>query len=92
MLHGGQVRFFAVPRRLAALDACHRVELTAIPRRALERLDRSHVVEERRGIVVSLWRRTDSDIGFAVATVVDVDLVEHVVAELVEVRTGGRTL
>jgi hypothetical protein len=62
-----------------------------VPVGAVQRLDRPGVVQERlrvahRGAEPELER----DIRVAIPVVVDVDLVLHVVAELVEVRASRR--
>jgi len=87
----GQVR--ADHRALAVLDAGHVVELAAVPVRAVERQDRADVVEERVGIAQpGLEVERVGDVVLAVAAVVDVDLVEDVVAERVEVGAARRAL
>ena len=74
-------------------DARHGIRLPKIPRRAVQRGDRPGVVQER-GRVGD--RRLESelvhDVGASVAVVVDLDLVQDVVAELEEVRAAGRLL
>jgi hypothetical protein len=77
----------------AGVLAGHRVELAAVPVRRVEGADRARVVEERVG-VADLGGEPElvGDVRVAVAGVVDVDLVEDVVAELVEVRATGRRL
>jgi hypothetical protein len=78
---------------LAARDPGDRVELLAVPVRAADRVDRPGVVEERVRVAdLRLERELVGDVGVAVAVVVDVDLVEHVVAELEEVRAPERRL
>ncbi len=77
------------------VDPCQRVGLLPVPvrrrRRGRQRGDRSVVVEERRRDVVD-GRESElvADVRGAVPGVVEVDLVEHVVAELVEVRSAVR--
>src|SRR2546430_16241543 len=71
----------------------HVVGLAAVPVRAVQRLDRARVVQEGfqvadRGAEAELER----DVRAAVSVIVDVDFVEHVVAELVEVRAARRRL
>jgi len=71
----------------------HRVELPHVPRWARQRRDRTGVVEERvrvakDGAEAELVR----DVLDRVTVVVDLDLVENVVAELKEVRAAGRLL
>ena len=69
----------------------HRVELATVPVLARQRLDRPDVVEERgRNRVLAVELELVGDVGDAVAVVVDVDLVEDVVAELIEVRSRRR--
>ena len=78
---------------LAVLDAGHVVELAAVPVRAVERQDRAGVVEERvRVPQLGLEVERVGDVVLAVAAVVNVDLVQHVVAERVEVRPARRAL
>ena len=93
MLHGGQASPVPMVRPLKPDDQGDLVALAAVPVRAGQRLDRAGVVEEGlrvadRGAEPELER----DVGPAVPVVVDVDLVQHVVAELVEVRASGRPL
>jgi hypothetical protein len=90
MLHGGQGRLLPRLLRPAGYHG-DVVGLAAVPVRAAQRLDRAGVVQEgvrvaHRGPEAELV----GDVGAAVTVVVDVDLVEHVVAELVEVRPAGR--
>ena len=75
------------------IDARHGIELLAVPARAVQRGDRADVVEERAADAdLGLEPELVRDVGVAVAVVVDVDLVQHVITELVEVRAAGRTL
>lgn len=74
-------------------DAGDRVGLAAVPVRGVERLDGAGVVQE--GVLVRHRGGEAELVGHvraAVAVVVDVDLVEDVVAELVEVRAAVRAL
>ena len=69
------------------------VGLLPVPVGAVERGDRAGVVEERvRVRDDGLEPELVDDVRPAVAVVVDLDLVEHVVTELVEVRAAGRRL
>ena len=78
------------------VDAGHREELLAVPGLVAQVLDLPGVVEEQvvgagvgeHGVELELV----GDIRFRVAVVVDVNLVQHVVAELVEVRPAGGLL
>ena len=70
-------------------DPGHRVGLPAVPVGAGQRTDRPGVVEEGVGVGdLAGELELVGDVGIAVAVVVDVDLVEHVVTELVEVGTA----
>ena len=69
------------------------VRLWPVPVRVVQRVDRADVVEERvrvlgRGVEAELV----GQILFAIAVVVDLDLVEDAVVEAVEVRPAGRSL
>jgi hypothetical protein len=91
MLQGGQAS--PLPRGGAAAvpDAGHAVELAAVPVRAAQRVDRPGVVQERVSVAQhGLEPELEADVRLAVAGVIDVDLVEHGVAELVEVRPARR--
>jgi hypothetical protein len=71
------------------VHARERVELRPVPVRAADPIDRTGVVEER--LVVAdrrLELELERDVARGVAAVVHVDLVQHVVAELVEVRAA----
>ena len=78
---------------LAVLDPGHRVELRAVPVLVTDAGDRPDVVEERLR-VADLGGEAElvGDVGGALAGVRDVDLVGHVVAELVEVRAAVGSL
>ena len=67
-------------------------ELAAVPVVAVELFDRAGVVEE--AVLAHLGGELEQvgHVGLAVAVVVDVDAVQHVVAELVEVRAAGGIL
>jgi hypothetical protein len=71
----------------------HRIELPPVPVLGVQRLDRAGVVQER-SIVAQLGAEPElvRQIRPAVTVVVDVDLVEHVVAELEEGRPARRRL
>ena len=73
-------------------DSRDRERLDAVPVRTGQGCDRPGVVEEGMGVVdgraeLELVR----DVVVVVAVVVDVDLVQDVVAEFVEVGAAGRT-
>ena len=75
------------------VDARDVVELAPVPRGRVERGDRADVVQERAAYLQHRGEgELERDVGAAVAVVVDVDLVQDVVAELVEVRSGRRPL
>ena len=74
-------------------ELADRVELAAVPVRAVQRGDRPGVVEEGVRVPQPAGEGEPvGDVGYAVTVVVDVDLVADVVAELVEVRAAGRCL
>ena len=74
-----------------AVVARHRVDLADVKFGIVERRDRAGVVEERvRVLDLGPEPELVDDVVDGVAVVVDVDLVEDVVAELVEVRAAGR--
>ena len=94
MLHGGQRRLSARPGGLTAPTFLHRVELLAVPVRA-RRSDSigPTLYKNVSGVgVAAVEPELVGDVGDPVAVVVDVDLVEHVVAELEEVRAAGGLL
>ena len=75
------------------LDARDAVELRPVPVGVRERVDRAGVVEERVRVPrLGAEAELVADVLVAVAGVVDLDLVEDVVAEAVEVRTAGGLL
>ena len=94
MLHGGDARSLpSVLVRLPLPVLGDGEELLAVEVGAVERADRSGVVEERVGVVDDrLEGEVVGDVGLAVAVVVDVDAVQHVVAELEEVGAARRIL
>jgi hypothetical protein len=66
-----------------------RIELLAIPVRAGDVVDGTGVVEKRLLVHEDrLELEFEGDVGKTIAVVVDEDLVQHVGAELVEVRTA----
>ncbi len=78
---------------LAVLDPGERVELRPVPAGAVETRDLAGVVEE--GLRVAhhgVELEAVGDVGLGLAPVGDVDVVDHVVAELVEVRPAVRGL
>jgi hypothetical protein len=78
---------------LSILDARDRVELPPVPVRAVDRVDRAGVVEERVRVAdPGLELELVGDVGPAVARLIDVDVVADVVAELEEVRPAERRL
>src|SRR5207248_7235719 len=86
---------FAQRLLLAALpvDAHDGEELPTIPILVRQGEDRTRVVQEGvRVRHVVRERELVDDLGLSVAVVVYVDLIEHIVTELVEVRATGRTL
>src|SRR5215207_4893448 len=70
-----------------------RVGLPTVPVRVVQAGDLAGVVEERP-LVANPGREPElvGDVGLRISVVVDVDLVEDVVAELVEVRSAGGAL
>src|SRR6266568_2689836 len=81
----------AQPVTPPVIEAGDRVGLPAVPVRAGQRRDGPGVVEE--GVRVGQLRMEAEFIGdvcFAAAVRVDVDLVQHVIAELIEVRAARR--
>ena len=82
--------------RAVLVDAGHRIELLAVPRLVAQVLDLPGVVEEQVvGAGVGQTRgelELVGDVRLGIVVVVNVDLVEHVVAELVEVRAARRLL
>jgi len=74
-------------------DTGDRVELAAVPVRAAERQDRPGVVQERPGVPQGRPEpELEGDVRPGVVVVVDVDLVQDLVAERVEVRAACRAL
>ena len=93
MLHGGQDRPSRQDGALAVLDLGDLVGLPPVPVRAAQRRDRAGVVEERVRVgQLGPEPELVGDVRLGVAVVVDVDLIQHVVAEGVEVRAAGRAL
>ncbi|GAB3945433.1 hypothetical protein GCM10027614_37190 [Micromonospora vulcania] len=69
------------------------VELTPVPVLAVQRIDRTGVVEKTVRIGdLGVEFEPVGDIRPTVTVVIDVDLVAHVVAELEEIRAPGREL
>ena len=98
MLHGGDWSlgantFVPVFRELPSTTTRDTVELPTIEVLAVERADLTRVVQERVAIAYP-GREPElvRDVGDAVAVVVDVDLVQHVIAELEEVGAASRIL
>ena len=77
----------------AAVQAGDRVGLPAVPAGAGQRRDRTGVVEERAGVgQLRPEPEPVGDVRLAVAFGVDMDVVDHVVTELVEVRAARGAL
>ena len=73
-----------------AIDPRDRVGLAHVEIRIVERGDRTGVVQERRLVLnARLEPELVHDVVLGVAVVVHVDAIEHVVAELVEVRSAA---
>jgi hypothetical protein len=77
------------------VDPCQRIGLLPVPvrhrRRRRQRGDRSVVVEERgRDVVDGRESELVADVRCTVPGVVGVDLIEHVVAELIDIRSAVR--
>ena len=69
------------------------VELPAVPRRAVEAFDRPVVIKETaRDGQLAAERKVERDVSDTIAVVVNPDLVQHIVAELVEVWPAVRSL
>src|SRR5262245_45755348 len=80
-------------RRHAVVAADHAIALPDVEVRVVERGDGPRVVEERIGVLdLRPERELVRDLRLPVPVVVDVDVVEDVVAELVEVRPSRRLL
>ena len=93
MLAGGTGSPEPSDRAAAVLDLGHRVGLADVEVGVRQRGDRPGVVQERVA-VLDLGREAElvDDVVDGVAVVVDVERVQHVVAEVVEVRPAGRLL
>ena len=77
----------------APIDARHAVGLTHVEIRIVERGDRPGVVQEGALVLdAGLEAELVDDVVLGVAVVVDVDSIEHVIAELVEVRAASGRL
>ena len=73
-----------------AIDPRDRVGLAHVEVRIVERRDRTGVVQECRLVLnARLEPELVHDVVLRIAVVVDVDAIEHVVAELVEVRSAA---
>ena len=92
MLTGGQSR--SEPRiSVTVRHAGNGVGLDPVPARAGQAGDLARVVQERvRVLDVGLEPELVDDVRIGVHVVVDHELIQHVVAELVEVRAAGRSL
>jgi hypothetical protein len=76
---------------LRAVDAAHGVLLLHVPVLVVQGRDWARVVEEGLGVADERAERELVDhVLHAVAVVIDVDLVEHVIAEVPEVGATGR--
>ena len=93
MLQGGVGKSMAQLAPLVAADLGDRIGLRPVERRAVQGGDRPGVVQER--VRVAHGRAEPEfihDVGATVAGVVDVDPVQHLVAELEKVGSAGRIL
>jgi len=82
-----------VHRAPDGLDAGDRVGLAPVEMRIVDRGDRAGVVQERV-LVPNPGRepKLEGEVGLAATVVADVDVVQDIVAELIEVRPRGRRL